>query len=166
MARTYLLTEKAILDELDEFKTMPPLDCTSGLQRSKETARIEQIQYWQFFSHRFTECWFLYDLFVDPLFEDSADELLQWGLDVAQKEVTCLGTFQPTTSLERFICCGFTQLDRFQICCQEMMYNPEKPGETLPGAFGAGGIYRNVLRNSRYLIPPTRTLPSLHTFRF
>jgi len=146
---------------------MPPLDCTSGLQRFKETARMELIQFSQHFAHRFRECWFLYDLFVDPLFESSADNLVQWGLDVAEKEKACLGTFQPTTSMERFVCYGFTQLGRFQLTCQDMIGYPDgEPGEVLAAELGAGGIFRNVMRHSRFLPPPTRILPSLGTFRF
>ncbi|MCJ1391231.1 hypothetical protein MMC18_004093 [Xylographa bjoerkii] len=162
------MEEKAIHDALDEFRTMPPLDCTSGLQRHKETARMEHKQFSEYFSSpRFMECWFLYDIFVDPLFEDSADQLLQWGLDVAEQEGTCLGTFQPTTSMERFICCGFRQLALFQITCQDMIDYPNgEPGEVLAEAFGAGGIFRNVMRHSRFLNPPTVTLPPLGVFRF
>ncbi|MCJ1405550.1 hypothetical protein MMC11_008778 [Xylographa trunciseda] len=159
--------EKEIFDALEEFRTMPPLDCTSGFQRFKETARMELTQYSQYFAQRFMECWFLYDLFVDPLFEDSADELLQWGLNVAEQEEACLGTFQPTTSMARFISCGFTQLGRFQITCQDMIDYPDgEPGEVLAAELGAGGIFRNVMRHSRFLSPPAQSLPVLGTFRF
>ena len=113
------------------------------------------------------ECWFLYDLFADPLFEDSAYELLHWGLHIAENEETCLGTFQPTTSMMRFISCGFTQLERFHITCQDMIDYPNgEPGEVLAEEFGAGGIVRNVMRHSRFLTPPVQTLPQWGTFRF
>ncbi|MCJ1384579.1 hypothetical protein MMC17_007696 [Xylographa soralifera] len=160
--------EKAILEPLNEFRTTPPIDCKSGLQRFSETARMEDIQFFlNFSSSRFRECWFLYDLFVDPLFEDSTDDLLQWGLDVAENEETCLGTFQPTTSMTRFISCGFTWLDRFQITCQDMIDYPNgEPGEVLAEEFGAGGIFRNVMRHSRFLTPPTENQPPWGTFSF
>ncbi|MCJ1282773.1 hypothetical protein MMC26_002099 [Xylographa opegraphella] len=158
--------EKAILGPLQQFRTMPPIHGNSGLQRFTETARMEQIQFLKHFSSgRFMECWFLHDLFVDPLFEDSSDALLQWGLDVAEYEETCLGTFQPTTSMARFISCGFTQLNRFRLTCQDMILHPDgEPGEVLADEFGAGGIVRNVMRHSRFLTAPT--LPQLGTFSF
>ncbi|MCJ1435374.1 hypothetical protein MMC27_004746 [Xylographa pallens] len=159
--------EKAILEPLDEFRTMPPIDGKSGLQRFKETARMEHIQLLQYFSSpRFKECWFLYDLFVDPLFEDSAYELLQWGLDVAENEETCLGTFQPTTSMTRFISYGFTQLGRFQISCQDRIYYLNGRPGLLAEKFGARGIFRNVMRHSRFLTPPPQNQPPWGTFRF
>ena len=168
MFKTESRTEKAILGPLDEFRTMPPIDVTSGLQRFKETARMEQIQFRQHFSSlRFMECWFLYDLFVDPIFDDSAYKLLQWGLDVAEDEGTCLGTFQATTCMARFISCGFRQLNRFQLTCQDMIDYPNgEPGEVLAEEFGAGGISRNVMRHSRFLTPPPQSQQAWGTFRF
>ena len=145
---------------------MPPVDATSGLQRFKEIVRMEQIKIRQHFSSpRFVECWFLYDLFVDPLFEDSTYKLLQWGLDIAITEETCLGTFQPKTSTARFISYGFTQLDRFHITCQDMMAYPNgEPGEVIAERIGAGGIVRNTMRHSRFLTPPIQ--PQFGNFSF
>ena len=122
-------------------------------QRDQAVAKFVQRQTNSYFDDEFKECWFLHELFVDPLYESAAAELVQWGKNHAGKEETSMGTIQPKRLQLFFAKFGMQPVATDRVFCQYPMPDPWDEFDENPWlsyCYASGGVPRVVFMSPVY----------------